>query len=92
MSTHNLCFGAKIRKKDTSAYPSFGGTCIRGYILHGYVIVMGQTPVSLPLSLLDSGELKCYCSCQDDTSVILIIDSLRKHAHAIYRDFLSCEN
>ena len=49
MSTHNLCFGAKIRKIDIPAYPSFAiqkwGS--RGYTLHGHVFLMSVTSWSL---------------------------------------------
>ena len=47
MSTHNLCFRAKIRKMYTPVNPSFTilkwGT--RGYTLHGLVIMMTRTTV-----------------------------------------------
>ena len=44
-STHNLCFGAKIKNKKmryTSAYPSFAiiKVGLRGYILHANVILI----------------------------------------------------
>ena len=44
MSTHSLCFRAKIRKKVTSVHPSFTiqKWGVRGYSLHGLVFVMSE--------------------------------------------------
>ena len=41
-STHNLCFGAKIRKTYTPVNPSFTikKWDVRGYSLHGHVFMM----------------------------------------------------
>ena len=50
MSTHNLCFRAKIRKKRLPLYfPSFTiqKWSVRGYSLHGLVFVMMAKPLSL---------------------------------------------
>ena len=47
-STHNLCFGGKIRKnRYTPVNPSFAiyKWGMRGYILHGYVFMMTCTIV-----------------------------------------------
>ena len=42
MSTHNLCFRAKIRKMYTPVHPSFTiqKWGIRGYSIHGLVFMM----------------------------------------------------
>ena len=52
-STHNLCFGAKIRKNMyTPAYPSFTiNWGIRGYSLHGHVFLMFLSAVTKLLHL-----------------------------------------
>ena len=75
-STHNLCFGAKIRKK---VYPCIPQFCyindIRGYILHGHVILM-----ICMIFLLDGASLgplltgKTILSCSIDLSKKKVYD------------------
>ena len=49
MSTHNLCFVAKIRKIGIPLYPSFAilKWGLRGYILHGHVFLMYKVQMDI---------------------------------------------
>ena len=63
MSTHNLCFRAKIRKKCIPCKLSFTVLKwgVRGYTLHGLVIMM-KNDVGEPCNSVQSGQNVCF-SC-----------------------------
>ena len=70
MSTHNLCFRAKIRKMYTPVHPSFTVQKwgVRGYSLHGHVFVMRLEAQSEdtgrpPHSEISDLSLHCLLTC-----------------------------